>query len=296
MFECNIMKGTLPISWHCRDRMVELGDRTLVMGILNVTPDSFSDGGRFADTQAALEHARQMIRDGADLIDVGGESTRPKAETVPLEEELKRVVPVIEVLCRETDRLISIDTRKARVAEKALQLGAHIINDVSALTADPAMPAMARDYRAGVILMHMRGDPGTMQNDPQYVDVVKDVADYLGGRMQVLQRAGLSRESMAIDPGIGFGKTVEHNISILAGLDRLKLLGRPIVIGVSRKSFIGKTLGREMPERLAGSLASAAYAIVKGAHIIRVHDVKESCDVAHLMAIFRKEESSHGVF
>jgi dihydropteroate synthase len=277
--------------WHCLDRRLELGDRTLVMGILNVTPDSFSDGGRFLDSHQAIEHGLQMALDGADMIDIGGESSRPGAEPIPIEEELKRVIPVIQALSRETDCLLSVDTRKARVAEKSLTAGAHIINDISALTLDPNMPAVARDHGAGVILMHMQGDPKTMQNEPKYENVVKEVADYLDGRMMELEQRGLSRNSLAIDPGIGFGKTLEHNLSLIAHLDKLAPLRRPVVVGLSRKSFIGKITGREVQDRLSGSLAAMAYVIQRGAHVIRVHDVKESCDVACLVDILRREET-----
>ena len=261
------------------------------MGILNVTPDSFSDGGRFFDSRQAIEHGLQMARDGADMIDVGGESSRPGAEPVPVEEELKRVVPVIKALSGETDCLLSVDTRKARVAEASLAAGAHLINDITALTHDPAMPAVARDQGAGVILMHMRGDPKTMQLAPAYGDVVEEVAGYLEQRIRDLEGVGLSRHSLAVDPGICFGKTVEHNVSLIARVDRLAHLGRPVVIGLSRKSFIGTITGREVQDRLPGSLAATAYVIQRGAHVIRVHDVKESCDVARLMDILRREEA-----
>ena len=277
--------------WQCRDRRLEFGDRTLVMGILNVTPDSFSDGGRFIDSRQAFEHGLQMARDGADMIDIGGESSRPGAEPVPIEEELKRVVPAIKALSRETDCLLSVDTRKARVAEEALAAGAHVINDITAMTFDPLMPAVARDQGAGVILMHMRGDPKTMQIEPKYSNVVKEVADYLDGRIRELEEKGLSRNSLAVDPGIGFGKTVEHNVSLIAHLNALAQLQRPVVVGLSRKSFIGKITGREVQDRLSGSLAATAYVIRRGAHVIRVHDVKESCDVARLVDILRREET-----
>lgn len=285
------MDQTTSLFWQCRDRRVEFGERTRVMGILNVTPDSFSDGGRFFDSRQAIEHGLQMARDGADMIDVGGESSRPGAEPVPVEEELKRVVPVIKALSGETDCLLSVDTRKARVAEASLAAGAHLINDITALTHDPAMPAVARDQGAGVILMHMRGDPKTMQLAPAYGDVVEEVAGYLEQRIRDLEGVGLSRHSLAVDPGIGFGKTVEHNVSLIARVDRLAHLGRPVVIGLSRKSFIGTITGREVQDRLPGSLAATAYVIQRGAHVIRVHDVKESCDVARLMDILRREEA-----
>jgi len=273
----------------------DLSGRALVMGILNVTPDSFSDGGRYAATEAAIAHARQMLEDGADILDVGGESTRPGALPVAADEELRRVIPVIEAVHRETGAVISVDTSKAAVAEEALRRGARIINDVTAFTGDAAMAGVARRHGAGVVLMHMLGEPRTMQADPRYGDVVAEVAGYLGRRMDELEAAGLDRETMAVDPGIGFGKTVEHNVSLLAHLDRLLALGRPVVVGASRKSFLGKLTGREVGDRLPASLGAAAYAILRGASVIRVHDVKESCDVARLMAIFGSEHAGDAV-
>lgn len=283
------------IRWQCRDRTLSLGSRTLVMGILNVTPDSFSDGGRYLDSKRAIEHGLEMARDGADLIDVGGESTRPGSEPVPAEEEQWRVVPVIEALSRETDRVLSVDTRKARVAEKALAAGAHLVNDVSALSSDPDMLRVVRDHGAGVVLMHKRGEPKTMQDEPRYENVVTEVRDYLGSRIEHLAASGIPEEAVAVDPGIGFGKTLEHNVALLVHLRELARLGRPVVIGVSRKSMIGRITGREVQDRLPGSLGAAAYAILRGAHVIRVHDVKESCDTARLMDIFRREEPDDGV-
>ena len=277
--------------WQCRDRRFEFGSRTLIMGILNVTPDSFSDGGRYFDSRLAIEHGLQMVKDGVDIIDVGGESSRPGADPVPIEEELNRVVPVVATLSRETNCVLSVDTRKARVAKEALAAGAHILNDISALTYDAEMPAVARENGAGVILMHMIGDPKTMQVEPKYTDVVKEVSSYLGARILELEGQGLVRDSLAVDPGIGFGKTLEHNVSLLAHLDTLSPLRRPVVVGLSRKSFIGKITGRETPYRLAGSLAAAAYVVQHGAHVIRVHDVKESCEVVRLVDILRREET-----
>jgi len=276
--------------WKCRDRTVELGVDTLVMGILNVTPDSFSDGGRFSRADQAVEQALRMVEAGASIIDIGGESTRPGAAPVSTEEELARVIPVIRALAGRIDRLISVDTRKAAVAEQALGLGAHIINDVSALTHDPAMAAVAQKFGAGIVLMHMKGEPGTMQKDPRYEQVVTDVVEFLASRIRDLVARGLARETMAVDPGIGFGKTLEHNLELIARLEKLAELGRPIVMGLSRKSFLGKITGREVHDRLAGSLAAAAYAVTRGANIIRVHDVKESCDVVRVVDMLRREE------
>ncbi len=283
------MNPKAPIRWTCRDRTLELGDRTLVMGILNVTPDSFSDGGRFFDPSLAVSHGLQMAADGADILDVGGESTRPGSDAVSVDEELRRTAPVIEALRKQTDCLLSIDTRKAAVARRALELGAHIVNDVSALTSDPVIAEVVREFRAGAILMHMRGEPRTMQADPQYGCVTAEVAGYLEERMAVLAEAGLAEESLAIDPGIGFGKLLEHNLALLAGLERLGQAGRPVVVGVSRKSFLGRITGRDVGERLVPSLAAAVYSVLRGAHVIRVHDVKESCDAMRVVDMLRRE-------
>ena len=286
-----------PLGWRCRDRVLSMASRPLIMGILNVTPDSFSDGGRYRSAEAAIAHGLAMARDGADIIDVGGESTRPGAAPVAVEEERARVVPVIEGLraalsAAAGDRdapVISVDTRKSAVAAAALEAGARIINDVSALTHDPAMSEVARRYRAGLILMHMRGDPATMQQSPQYTDVVAEVAAYLQARIAALCAAGLERETVAVDPGIGFGKTTEHNLQLLARLDVLKACGRPIAVGVSRKSFLGKITGRGAAERGPASLAGMVCAVLQGADIVRVHAVGESADAAKVIAALRRE-------
>lgn len=254
------------------------------MGILNVTPDSFSDGGFFADRDSAVAHGLRMLNEGADIIDVGGESTRPGAVEVAVEEEMDRVVPVVEKLFQETGAVISVDTRKAGVAVSALEAGACIVNDVSALTYDPAMAAAVRKYRAGAVLMHMIRTPATMQADPRYDDVVREVGDYLEKRVNDLAGAGLDRESLAIDPGIGFGKTVEHNLSLIASVDMLTDRGQPVAVGVSRKSFIGRISGCLVDQRLPGSLAALAVCVMKGAGILRVHDVKESKQAAMIAA------------
>lgn len=276
-----------PLCWIARDRRFELGRRTLVMGILNVTPDSFSDGGRFFDPARALEQARRMIAEGADLLDVGGESTRPGAAPVAEDEESRRVIPVIEAIRAESDIPLSIDTAKAAVAARALGAGADIINDVTALTADPDMPAVAARFGAGVILMHMQGTPRTMQADPRYADVVREVREYLAARLAALAARGLAPEALAVDPGIGFGKTLEHNVQLLARLETLAGLGRPMVVGLSRKSFLGRITGRDAGERLAGGLGAAAWAVARGAHIIRTHDVKETCDAVRIVDMLR---------
>lgn len=279
--------------WRCRERTLRLGERPLVIGILNVTPDSFSDGGRYRDVAAAIRHGLEMAEAGADVIDVGGESTRPGAQMVMPEEEAGRVIPVVRALVRALagkpgTPVLSVDTRKASVAKGAMEAGAGIINDVTALEGDSDMAGVARAYGAGVILMHMKGDPVTMQQAPQYEDVVAEVAAYLAGRVAALNAAGLQAETLALDPGIGFGKTVEHNVRLIANLQRLVALGQPVVIGLSRKSFISKITGREVAHRLAGSLAGAVWAAGQGAHIWRVHDVAESVDAARMVGVFRE--------
>ncbi len=270
-------------AWRCRDRVLDLAAKTWIMGILNVTPDSFSDGGCYLEPDQALSHARRMLSEGADIIDVGGESSRPGATGVDEDEEMRRVIPVIERLAAETDALISVDTTKAGVACRALEVGAAIVNDISALTFDERMAEASAEYGAGVILMHMLGEPCTMQKNPCYADVVRDVRDYLAGRLNAVMCQGLALERVVLDPGIGFGKTMEHNLDLLRGIPALLELGRPVLIGASRKSFIGKLLDRAINDRLAGSLAAMAYGIQRGARIFRVHDVKASRDVALLL-------------
>lgn len=266
------------------------------MGILNVTPDSFSDGGTYADDKAAVRHGLEMADLGADIIDVGGESTRPGAEEVPEAEEIDRVIPVIEQLRQATDKLISVDTMKAGVARRALASGADIINDVSALTRDPAMAAVARETGAGVILMHMQGTPRTMQKQPAYEDVVADVSRMLAARVGALVDQGLDRATLAVDPGIGFGKTAEHNVQLLGNLPALTALHLPLVVGLSRKRFLGSITGRHVHDRLAGSLAALVFCVLNGAHVMRVHDVDASRDAVRvataLLAVKRRDDPS----
>jgi dihydropteroate synthase len=269
--------------WSFRDRSVTLGRRPLVMGIVNVTPDSFSDGGRHSSTDAAVEHALRLAAEGADFLDVGGESSRPGAKPVSLDEELARVVPVIRGLVPQTDVPISIDTTKAEVAREALQVGAAVVNDIMAAR-DPGMAEVVREFGAGMILMHMQGTPETMQTNPTYRDVVAEVRDYLAERVAALVAAGVSPERLAIDPGIGFGKTSAHNLTLLRHLDALQALVRPVVLGVSRKGFVGEIARRRVAERLAASLAAACYCAARGtAQVLRVHDVAATVDAAKVI-------------
>lgn len=260
--------------WKTSRRKIVLGEQTKIMGILNVTPDSFSDGGIFFSTEKAVERGVQMAEEGADMIDVGGESTRPGSVAVPVHVELKRVIPVIKGLVKKVKIPVSIDTKKARVAKEAVDAGAEIINDVSALNADKKMAGMAAQTKAGLVLMHMRGNPASMQDgNLGYDDLMGEITNYLNGSIHKAMQAGVKKESMVVDPGIGFGKTFTDNYKIICNLAELKILGLPILIGPSRKSFIGKITGDEPSERIAGTAASVAAAIMKGCHIVRVHDV-----------------------
>jgi dihydropteroate synthase len=269
--------------WEFRDRGIAWGGDTRIMGILNVTPDSFSDGGLYPTVEAAAARGEALVEQGAAILDIGGESTRPGAAEVPAAEECNRVVPVIRALRARTDATLSLDTRKAAVAREGLAAGAHIINDVSALTHDPEMAAVVAESGAGVVLMHMQGSPETMQTAPHYHDVVREVCDFLASRIDACEQAGIPRSRIAIDPGIGFGKTVEHNLALLRGLPRLAALGCPVVVGVSRKRFLGALTGRAPADRLAAGLGAQAYAALHGAHVLRVHDVLETCDAVRIV-------------
>lgn len=269
-------------AWQCCNRFVTFDARPLVMGIVNVTPDSFSDGGQFSDPARAIEHGLKLASDGADILDIGGESTRPGATPVPVEEELKRVVPVIRELARQTNVLISIDTMKGAVAKAAIEAGAHIVNDVSALR-DPEMVEICVKSNVGIILMHMQGTPQTMQANPSYANVVSDTVAYLKDRIAALGEAGIAAERIAIDPGIGFGKTFNQTMQQLRRLNEYMQLKRPLCLGVSRKGFIGQITGRERPQRVAGTLAANCFAIATGsAHLLRVHDVAEHRDAVKM--------------
>jgi dihydropteroate synthase len=257
------------------------------MAILNVTPDSFYDGGRRLDPEEAIADGIEMAAAGADVIDIGGESTRPGARPVSADEESERVLPVIRALRGSVSIPISIDTTKSSVARAALAEGADIVNDISALGFDPEMAGLVAAAKAPVILMHMQGTPRTMQAAPRYDDVVREVRDFLGARIQYAMERGIERDKIVVDPGFGFGKTLEHNLALLRGLPALVALGQPLLAGVSRKTFIGKILGLEPGERLEGSLAAAVAAVLGGANIVRAHDVKETCRAVRIADAIR---------
>ena len=262
--------------WRCRDVRFDLAARVLVMGVLNLTPDSFSDGGRWTDPAAALDHARGMIRDGADLVDLGAESTRPGAAPVAAEEQWRRLSPVLVPLVRDVDGsgrvAISVDTASAAVAERALAAGAHVVNDVTAL-GDPGMAELVAGRGAGIVLMHMQGLPAHMQNDPRYDDVVREVTLWLSTRLMRATAAGIEADRIVLDPGIGFGKTTRHNLELIARLPELARLGHPVMIGASRKRFLGELSGQAVEGRLAAGLAANAIAAFEGVSIVRTHDV-----------------------
>lgn len=272
----------------CGSRVLDLS-RPHVMGILNVTPDSFSDGGRHAGVLAALRHADAMMAAGATLIDVGGESTRPGACAVSSIEELERVAPVVEAIARELDVIISVDTSTPAVIRETARLGAGLINDVRSLSRDGALEAVASSGLP-VCLMHMRGEPGDMQNDPHYDDVASEVVSFLRERMEACAAAGMPAGRVVLDPGFGFAKNLAHNLSLFNRLEQLHTLGRPLLVGVSRKSMVGQTLQRDVSHRLYGSLALAALAVAKGANILRVHDVAETVDVVRMIAAVQAAE------
>lgn len=264
------------------DHRLNLSRRTHIMGILNVTPDSFSDGGLYLDTEKAVERALEIEKEGADIIDIGGESTRPGAIPLSPEEELSRVIPVIERLKSILKIPISIDTYKAPVAKEAIQAGASIINDISGLRYDPDMASVASEYGVPVVIMHIKGTPRDMQVNPVYQDLIGEILDYLKEGISIALKAGVDESRIIVDPGIGFGKTVEHNLEIINRLDEFKSLGMPILFGPSRKSFIGKILDLPVDNRLEGTAAAVAIGIIKGADIVRVHDVRSMVRVARM--------------
>jgi len=256
-----------------RGRRFDLGPRAWLMGVLNVTPDSFSDGGLYADPGRAVDRGLALVAEGADVVDVGGESTRPGSLPVPEAEELRRVVPVVQALRRQTPALLSVDTTKAAVARAALDAGADIVNDTSALRFDPAMAGVVARSGAAVVLMHMKGTPLTMQDAPAYDDITGEIAAFLDDRIRVAEAAGIPRGRVIVDPGIGFGKSFEHNLELLRRQAVFHALGRPLLVGFSRKAFLGRILDRPPDERLEGTIAAAVLSVERGAHILRVHDV-----------------------
>jgi len=293
--------GRTRFTLQCGARTLEVGERTLLMGIVNVTPDSFSDGGQFLDPAKAIEHGRRLAGEGPDILDIGGESTRPGAQPVDAQTECARVLPVIEALAKEIAIPISIDTSKAAVARRALDAGAALLNDVTALRGDPAMAPLAAEAGAPLVLMHMQGTPRSMQENPHYDDLMSEVTAYLRQSMAIAVDAGVREEQLIVDPGLGFGKTLDHNLEIVRRLGELRSLGRPILLGPSRKSMIGKVLGSHLhfahggyvpnedvtpilpvTERAFGTAALVALGIARGAHILRVHDVAQMLQVARM--------------
>jgi dihydropteroate synthase len=278
-------------AWQLRNRRLELPARPLLMGILNVTPDSFSDGGRFHDTDAAVERGLALAAAGADIVDIGGESTRPYSEAVEEETEIARVIPVIESLAPRLLVPMSIDTSKAAVARKALAAGVEIINDITGLSGDPGMLQVAREFGAAVCVMHMRGTPQTMQDNPTYDDVVQEVLDYLRGRRDWLVGEGIDSARIALDPGIGFGKSHQHNLTLMAACWRFHKLGCPLVVGHSRKGFIGKVIGDKTADRTAGTVGASLSLANQGVQVIRVHDVAA---VRHALLLYEATGGSDG--
>ena len=278
---------------NCRGKQLAFGQRTLIMGVLNVTPDSFSEEGRYFEVDSAIAHAKRMVNEGADIVDIGGESSRPGALSISADEELTRVLPVVERLASEIPVPISIDTYKANVARRALQAGAHIVNDITALSGDSDMASVVSEMLAGLVLMHMKGNPRTMQHSPAYQNVISDILRFFQERIGEAEKNGIHPDSILVDPGIGFGKTTEHNLEILRRLRDFQSLNKPILIGTSKKSFIGKILDLPVNERMEGTAATITWAISQGADVVRVHDVKPMRRVAQMTdAIYRRSDST----
>ncbi|MBU4304114.1 MAG: dihydropteroate synthase [Candidatus Omnitrophica bacterium] len=275
----------------CRDYKLKFSQRTRIMGILNVTPDSFSDGGNYFDADKAVVHALEMEKDGADIIDIGAESTRPGAAAVPAVEQLRRIEGIVRILARKLKVPISIDTSDSLVARRCLDAGASIINDVYALRKDDKLGAVVARYQAGLVLMHMQNNPRTMQKNPRYNDVIAQITDFLKKAKEMAIGCGIKEESIIVDPGIGFGKTIEHNLKIIKYLSRFKVLGVPLLIGTSRKSFIGNVLGVSMGEREFGTAASVALCALNGAHIVRVHDVRHMREVVAMTEAINNQKA-----
>lgn len=268
---------------------LDFSQRTHIMGVLNVTPDSFSDGGRYFDESSAIAHALRMAREGADVLDIGGESSRPGAEPLPLEEELKRTIPVIARIAKETSIPISIDTYKAEVAQKALDAGASIVNDISGLRFDPEMARIVARHEVPVVIMHMKGTPRDMQKNPVYDDLIQEILDYLRKGIRTAEESGIAEDRIIVDPGIGFGKTFAHNLQIIHKLHEFTRLGKPVLVGPSRKAFIGKVLGDVPPdERLEGTAAAVAISVMNGASLVRVHEVREMARVVKVADAIRR--------
>lgn len=277
----------MKLTWS--DFSLDFSAKTHIMGILNVTPDSFSEGGQYFDKAVAVRRAYQMVEEGADIIDIGGESTRPGSEPVPLEEEINRTIPVIKEIAKDVKVPISIDTYKAEVAKKALDAGASVVNDISGLRFDPEMPKVVSQYKVPVVIMHIKGNPKTMQKEPVYEALIPEIMDYLRMSIRLAVKFGIAEDKIIIDPGIGFGKTFDHNLEIIKNLHEFTLLEKPLLVGVSRKAFIGKILGdAPASERLEGTAAAVAISILNGANIIRVHDVKEMKKVALVADAIKK--------
>ena len=276
--------------WTARDVTFEFPRPMLVMGIVNTTPDSFVDGGRFTDTDTAVEHALRLADEGAEIIDIGGESTRPGSDPVSAQEELRRVMPLIGCLAKHGQSVISIDTQKPAVAKAALDAGASIVNDIAANRESPEMWQHVAEAKAGYVCMHMQGTPQTMQAKPRYDDVLREVDSFFSSRLAKLGEHGISGEQVALDPGIGFGKELEHNIKLLSGLNQFRVAKRPILVGMSRKSFIGKLLGTPTGDRLPASLACAAWSAIEGAHIVRVHDVAETVQAVRMAEALKRNK------
>jgi len=275
------------IEWRSRRRTFEITDTPLVMGIVNVTPDSFSDGGRYDAPSHAIARARELVAEGADIVDLGAESTRPGSRPVPADDQLRRLLPVVEALAGNESACLSVDTASAEVADRVLAMGTDIVNDTSGL-GDPAMAGVVARHGAGLVLMHIQGTPATMQADPRYEDVAREVRDHLRERIARARAAGVREEAIAVDPGIGFGKTAAHNFELLARLEELAALGRPVMVGVSRKSFLGQELGLPVDQRLEAGLAATAIAVFLGARIIRTHDVTATRRAASIAARIRE--------
>lgn len=279
---------TMRMVWSRYD--LDLSKKTHIMGILNITPDSFSDGGIHFDKSAAVDHALRMIDDGADILDIGGESTRPGSDPVSLDEELRRTIPVIEALAENIAVPVSIDTYKSIVAIRALEAGASIVNDISGMRFDPEMPKVVSGFNVPVVIMHIKGTPKTMQVNPEYNALLPEITDYFKNSLSTAASFGIPEDRVILDPGIGFGKTFEHNLEIINNLDKLSVLGRPLLVGLSRKAFLGNILGGLPPlQRLEGTAASVAISIIKGAHIVRVHEVKEMVKVAKVADAIKQE-------